>query len=101
MPEHAPLKLSCLRDIGWAEWDPIGLLAKGEPWDHQPFAGEYDRYLLAVASHLRRDWSTAQAVDYLMQMETDHMGLGLAPTTRARAEAVVSAIQAYLRRLGG
>ena len=97
MPEHPPLKLSRLRDIGWAEWDPIGLLAKGEPWDHQPFADEYDTYLLLVASEMRRDWSVAQAVDYLVQIEAHHMGLGVGATARARAESVVSAIRAYIQ----
>lgn len=101
MPSHSPLELSRLRDIGWAEWDPIALLLKGAPWDHQPFADEYDAYLLRVASELRRGWSVVQAVDYLMQIEAEHMGLGVRPTSRVRAEATVSAIQAYLNEPSG
>jgi hypothetical protein len=77
MPIHSPLKLSRLRDIGWAEWDPIGLLPNGATWNHQSFADEYDTYLLRVASELRHGWSVAQAVDYLMQIEAEHMGLGV------------------------
>jgi len=76
-------------------------MAKGEHWDHQPFADEYDDYLLRVAGGLSHDWSTAQAVDYLMQIESEHIGLGVGPTTRARAEATVSAIQAHLKSPSG
>lgn len=89
MSGHPPLKLPRLRDIGWAVWDPIGLLGKGEHWDHQPFAGEYDGYLLRVACELRPDWSVTQAVDYLVWAASEHMGLGVRSTTRARAEATV------------
>jgi hypothetical protein len=101
MSDHPPLKLSDLRNIGWAEWDPIGLLAKGERWERQPFADEYDNYLLRVASELRRGWSVAQAVDFLMRVETERMGLGVKPTSHARAEATVIAIEAYLNSSRG
>lgn len=33
------------------QWDPIGLLPKGEIWDHKNFADEYDSYLLEVAGN--------------------------------------------------
>jgi hypothetical protein len=94
-----PLKLSRLRDIGWANWDPIGLLAKGEPWDHQPFADEYNRYLLRVASGLRRSWSATEAVEYLVEIESEHMGLGVRPSTRARAQATVREIHEYIKSI--
>ena len=42
MKRDITLKLSRLRDIRWSEWDPIGLLPKGEIWDHKNFADEYD-----------------------------------------------------------
>lgn len=61
-----PIKLSVLRDIGWKEWDPIGLLAAGEIWDHQPFADEYDRYLLAVAGGFRRGMSLEDATQFCL-----------------------------------
>ena len=97
MSSLQPLQLSRLRDIGWTKWDPIGLLSQGEAWDQQPFADEYDGYLLQAAGRLRRDWKEADAVEYLMRMETEHMGLRITPTTRLRAEATAKAILAYVK----
>jgi hypothetical protein len=98
MSSYPPLKLSRLRDIGWAEWDPIGILLPGEKWDHHPAAEEYDRYLLHAASNLRRDWSVSDATDYLMWVASEHMGLGHSKNAvaRVRAEATAKAIKAYL-----
>lgn len=99
MSSHPPLKLSRLRDIGWKEWDPIGLLPEGDTWDSYPeFADEYDRYLLHAASRLRRDWSVLDATDYLMWIASEHMGLGPPPNSSARinAEATAKAIKAYV-----
>ncbi|WP_231860111.1 hypothetical protein [Bordetella parapertussis] len=93
-------KLSKLRDIGWELWDPIGLLEPGfypGKWDEEanrPFADEYDSYLLDAAGQLRRGVPRVQVVDYLVRIETQHMGLQEGPTTRDRAEAVVAAILA-------
>jgi len=99
MSSHAPLKLSRLRDIGWREWDPIGLLPAGTAWESYPeFADEYDRYLLEAASRLRRDWAVSDAVDYLISIASEHMGLGPPPDSSAskRAEATATAIKAYV-----
>ena len=63
MSADPPFKLSSLRDIGWNEWDPIGLLAAGEVWNQKPFADEYDTYLLEVAGDLRRGGSVESAVE--------------------------------------
>ncbi|WP_232877886.1 hypothetical protein [Acetobacter sicerae] len=101
MNSYPLLKLSCLRDIGWKKWDPIGLLPESERWeDYLEFPDEYDRYLLHVASRLRRDWSVKEAADYLLFIESDHMGLGSAYGTlaRTRAEATAKAIKAYVDR---
>ena len=59
MNAHAPMALSRLRDVGWKEWDPIGLLAAGEAWDQKPFADEYDDYLRKVAATAE---ATARAI---------------------------------------
>jgi hypothetical protein len=99
MSSLQPLQLSRLRDIGWTEWDPIGLLSKGGTWDHQPFADEYDRYLLEAAGRLRRDGNEGDVTEYLMHIEREHMGLGITPTSRLRAEATARAIQAYLETI--
>jgi len=99
MVSDPPVKLSRLREIGWAEWDPIGILPEGEPRRHHPAADEYDGYLLHVASRLRRDWTVAEAADYLMRIESEHMGLAASAKTRARAEATATTIQRYLETL--
>lgn len=94
-------KLSKLRNIGWELWDPIGLLSPGGvhsgKWDdaaNQHFADEYDNYLISAASQLRRGVSSEQVVEYLVEIETQYMGLGESPSTRERGEAVVAAILA-------
>jgi hypothetical protein len=95
-PWYLPLKLSRLRDIGWTEWDPIGLLPKGHSWENYPeFADEYDRYLLEAASRLRRDWSISDATNYLVWAASEHMGLGKL-VNQIAAEATAKAIKAYL-----
>ncbi len=68
-----------------------------ERWDdeaNQGFADEYDTYLVSAASQLRSGTPRDQVVNYLVRIESEHIGLGLGPTTRARAEAVVAAILA-------
>lgn len=91
------VKLSRLRDIGWRLWDPIGLLNPSETWDedgNQSFADEYDRYLSSAAAQLRDGVPCKQVVDYLVEIETQHIGLAERLDTRTRAEAVVAAILA-------
>lgn len=88
------IRLSRLRDIGWAIWDPIGLLDEGETWDQKPFADEYDSYLMQAAGQLRRKVPIKEVVDYLVKIESEHMGLGTHPSQRAVSEKVVAAILA-------
>jgi len=95
------IRLSKLRDIGWRLWDPIGLLRANGPssgnWDDEAnlgFADEYDTYLISAASQLRQGVPSAQVADYLVQMECEYMALRRDPTTRKRAEAVVTALLA-------
>ncbi|MFV0473837.1 MAG: hypothetical protein ACK5MQ_06465 [Pikeienuella sp.] len=98
---HPRVRLSRLRDIGWTLWDPIGLLGTNgrHPgrWDdaaNEGFANEYDHYLIAAASQLRRGAGPEEVVDYLVGAETEDMLLRQSPDARARAEAVVAAILA-------
>lgn len=101
MVEHPKIKLSRLREIGWSQWDPIGLSQMGDDhWkDGGPCADEYDSYLLGVVGRLRRGEPTSEAVSYLEQIEIEHMGGGRNSTTRQRAEATVAAIADYLETL--
>lgn len=87
------LKLSALRDIGWDRWDPIRLNGSEGGWRRNDAADEYDRYLLRVAGSLQRGEPDVALVDYLVSIETGHMGLVNSPTTRTRAEATVAAIR--------
>lgn len=101
---HSPqpkINLSKLRDIGWGLWDPIGILVPGDfypgKWAekaNRPFADEYDTYLISAASQRRQGASPEQVIDYLISIESSHMGLGQSPTTQTRATAVVDAILA-------
>lgn len=95
------LRISKLRNIGWSLWDPIGLLGQnglceGHWTDrhNSGFADEYDNYLVSAALQLKRGAPSKDVVDYLVQIESDYMGLDECRTTRPRAEAVVAAILA-------
>lgn len=101
MVEQQKIKLSRLREIGWSQWDPIGLSQMGDDdWkDGGPCADEYDSYLLGVVGRLRRGEPASQAIAYLEEIEIDHMGGGRNSTTRSRAEATVAHIAEYLATL--
>lgn len=92
MNSRPKIRLSKLREIGWTLWDPIGLLDIESDWRSAGFADEYDTYLVRVAGMLRNGESSDDAVAYLIEIETDHMGLSKAPGSRKRAERVVEAI---------
>ena len=101
MIDQPKIKLSRLREIGWSEWDPIGLSEIGDDhWkDGGACADEYDSYLLQVAGRLRRGEALEDSVSYLEEIEMVHMGGGRVATTRSRAEATVAAIADYLADL--
>jgi hypothetical protein len=49
MNQRIKVRLSRLRDIGWTEWDPIGLCPP-EGWEGIPAADEYDGYPVGPAT---------------------------------------------------
>jgi RNAse (barnase) inhibitor barstar len=87
-------KLSQLRKIAWRSWNPIGLHPE-DPAGND----EYDSYLLQVMTMIGQERPRDEAIDYLIAIESEHMGLGLADSTRDRAETTVDAIRAYTGRL--
>lgn len=93
------VQLSALRDIGWREWDPIGLQTIEGDWEGSSAADEYDSYLLHVAAGLQRGQPDDGMIEYLVGIETDHMGLSASASTRTRAAATVTAIRDYVRAL--
>jgi len=93
MTDRPKIRLSRLRDIGWSLWDPIGLLDEGAAWDGAPFADEYDGYLLQAAGRVRRGAPEKDIIDYLVQIETEELGLSMRPGIWERAASVVEAIR--------
>ncbi|MEL6365616.1 MAG: hypothetical protein AAFR11_12340 [Pseudomonadota bacterium] len=85
------VKLSLLRDIGWKFWDPIGLAEDGQNWENWPYADEYDAYLLRASYLLRADRVT-EAAEYLLQIESGHMGLGVREGASDRVRKTVDEI---------
>ncbi len=98
MSQRIKVRISRLRDIGWAEWDPIGL-RNPDGWENDPAADEYDSYLLQVAGILINGGSEQEAVDDLIYAEADRMGGGITATTRERALRTVELIDQYVREL--
>lgn len=92
MTAQPKIRHSRLRKIGWTLWDPIGL---GEPVSDKQrssYADEYDSYLLRAAHLVRSGAPVADVVGYLVNIESEYMGLGIRADTRSRADAVVKAI---------
>ena len=79
-----------VRAILHADWDPIGC---GVPLD------EYDSYMLQAAGRLWNGASVEEVADYLVAVETEHMGLSDAPDVRPRARAAVTALNDYVAEL--
>lgn len=99
MSSHPPVKLSILRDIGWRDWDPIGLSTLEGGWEGSSAADEYDRYLIHLAMRLQKGEPDEPMVDYLVRIETEHMGLSSSPSARPRAVATVAAVREYVESL--
>ena len=86
------IEIEELRKIGWSHWDPIGL--KNPAGAHD----EYDNYLLHVAGLLENGHSESEAVEYLVEIATNYMGLGAA--NRVAATKTVDEILVYVVSLG-
>ncbi len=93
---YPKIKLSVLRDIGWGQWDPIGLALRDGGWPAD-CADEYDSYLKHAAGMFVRGNSREEVAAYLMQIASEHMGLSEISDTAARATA--NAIAEYMRGL--
>jgi hypothetical protein len=93
------LELSRLRQIGWDEWDPIGIRSINDQSWRGPAADEYDQYLLHAASLLLGGAGKKRVVEYLDMIASEHMVLGRTEAGRIAAVRTVDAIAAYLARL--
>jgi hypothetical protein len=96
---RAPVKLSVLRDIGWNQWDPVGLNGSEGGWQRSDAADEYDRYMLRVAGGLQSGESGEALIDYLVTIETEYMGLTKTTDARARAQATVAAVREHVENI--
>ena len=95
MATQPTFQLSRLREIGWCKWDPIGV---GGP-DHGWPADEYDSYLLQAAAQLWNGRADEEVADYLVAIETAHMGLSAGFGVQSRALNVAEAIRTYVEAL--
>lgn len=93
------IELARLRQIGWFEWDPISLGEIDPDWRSDGGEDEYDSYLIHVADLIQNGRSEAEAMEYLVWVETKHMEMDLSATTHSRAVATVRAIRTYLEGL--
>jgi hypothetical protein len=87
-------ELKRLREIGWSMWDPIGIGA----FDDCP-GDEYDPYLVQAAGQVWRGHSDQEVADYVLIIETEHMGLSPEAGVGSRALAVAKAIRKYVDTL--
>jgi hypothetical protein len=96
MTVRPKFKLSRLREIGWRDWDPIGLDGLEDRPDD-----EYDSYLLQAVGRLRHGATDEDVADYLATIEAEYMGLGDSPDARRRAKRAVRGLREYLGELRG
>lgn len=100
MKSFPNLHLIHLRQIGWDEWDPIGIRQLNDHDWRQGAADEYDCYLLHVADLLESGAVVAEAAEYLDKIASEHMGLGpFTETGHIASVKTVEAIYGYLRTL--
>ena len=100
MSRYPKIQLSVLRQIGWDEWDPIGIRRFDTDDWRTNAADEYDGYILHVVSLLHNGKPEADAVAYLDWVASEHMGLGpQSPEAHEVSAKTVRAIAAYLRTL--
>ncbi|WP_222042426.1 hypothetical protein [Rhizobium laguerreae] len=90
------IDLNRLREIGWSEWDPIGLLGNRDTWRGAPFEDDYDDYLIHVADRLIAGDDEAELAAYLVTIVRENMGLGTSDLSKNRAAATVAAIKAHV-----
>jgi hypothetical protein len=93
MTARPTFKLSRLREIGWTEWNPIGLDRDEDVED------EYDSYLLHAAGRLWNGESEEAVASYLADIEANHIGLGEGSGIKPRAFATAKAISEYAKSL--
>jgi hypothetical protein len=96
MGERLRFKLSRLREIGWARWDPIGLSGSEGTRDD-----EYDNYLLRAAAQLENGADIEEVVRFLASIEVEHMGLDDNASALPRARTTAAAIRDYVAELRG
>ena len=95
MASRPTFQLSKLREIGWSKWDPVGLAGPDHGWP----ADEYDGYLLQAAGQILNGLSEEAVADYLVKIETEHMGLTAAAGMRSRAADVARSLREYVETL--
>lgn len=95
MTNQPTFKLSYLREIGWSKWDPIGIGGLTHDWP----ADEYDGYLLQAAGQIWNGQTVERVADYLIKIETEHMGLAAVPGMRSRALDVATTIREYVETM--
>jgi len=85
------MDLATIRNAGWTFWDPIGLKHGDEPPEEA--VDEYDSYLVQVIHMLRHGEPVDMAIDFLMEIESEHMALGPQPDARDRATETVKTLR--------
>ena len=94
MSARPEFKLSVLREIGWSQWNPVGL---ERLWDDTD--DEYDSYLLQAAGRLWNGEDEEAVASYFASIEEDYMGLGHGFGIKHRARATAKAIHDYVESL--
>lgn len=87
------IDLAMIRNAGWTFWDPIGLMHGNEPPDEA--VDEYDSYLVQVVHMFRAGEQETRAIDFLMDIESEHMALGPQPDALERATKTVRALRSW------
>ena len=93
LPEDQLALYRRLDEVLFYVWDPIGISTT--VWSRD----EYQSYLPQVFKMLLNDSSDKVIVDYLMEIECNHMGLGRQIGTKKRTVEFVSLIRKLKKEL--
>ncbi|MEF0938927.1 hypothetical protein [Rhizobium sp. BR 362] len=97
MNDHPAVDIHALRQIGWDNWDPIGIRQIDDVAWRSTAADEYDTYLFHVANMILGGTTSDEAAAYLDRIASDNMAVG--PVKEAGHHAslrTVEAISAYM-----
>ena len=99
MQDRFEINIHALRQIGWDNWDPIGIRQLDDSAWRTDAADEYDTYLLQAAEMILHGSALETVAAYLDKIVSEYMGLEpVNEAIRHDSMRAAAAIAAYVNR---